>query len=133
MRVVLIALCVLAGASAAAAQGTITVIRPAGVGFSVTTGIGSRATLITHPPDPPSPFVGKARFVGLYAYVPVPVDKKDTGRPSDEDRAKQPKPAPSAYQAANAIGRDRTDSPHDSAFSNDDYFRQQEEKPREGR
>jgi hypothetical protein len=133
MRIVLIVLFWLAGAWAAAAQGTITVTRPAGTSFSVTTGIGSSATLITHPPAPPPAFTTSVPIVGLFSYVPVPTEKKDEGRPSDEDRAKQPKPAPSAYQAANAIGRDRTDSPHDSAFRKDNYFRQQEEKARAGR
>jgi hypothetical protein len=31
------------------------------------------------------------------------------------------------------IGRDRIESPHDAAFSKDNYFRQQEEKARTAR
>ena len=132
MRLLLAIITSLAAISSANAQGTISVTRPAGVGFSVTTGIGSSAKLTTHPPDPPPAFTS-VPMVGLFSYVPVPIEKKDEG-PGDKTRAppKPPSP-PSAYQAANTISRDRIESPHDAAFSNDNYFRQQEEKARAAR
>jgi hypothetical protein len=116
----------LAAIASANAQGTISVTRPASVGFRVTSGIGSSATLTTHPPAPPPDFTNKARITGLFPYVPEPVERKDEGT-GDKTREtpKQPSP-PSAYQAANSIGRDRIESPQDAAFSKDNYFRQRE-------
>jgi len=113
---------------AAHAQGTISVTRPAGVGFSVVTGIGSSATLTTHPAPPPPAFTDKARIIGLFPYVPKPGEKKDDGV-RDKDRAPVSRPPPRA-QTANMIGRDRIESPHDAAFNKDNYFRQQEERAR---
>jgi hypothetical protein len=132
MRLLLAVITSLAAISSASAQGTISVTRPAGVGFSVTTGIGSRASLTTHPPDPPPAFTS-VPMVGLFSYVPVPIEKKDE-RAGDKARAppKPPSP-PSAYQAANTISRDRIESPHDAAFNSNNYFRQQEEKARAAR
>jgi hypothetical protein len=126
MRLLFALTTLFAAISSANAQGTISVTRPAGVGFSITSGIGSSATLTTHPPDPPPAFTS-VPIVGLFSYVPVPTEKKEGGT-SDRTRAppKQSSP-PSAYQAANSIGRDRIESPHDAAFSKDNYFRQQEE------
>ena len=131
MRLLFVALASLAGIASASAQGTISVTRPAGVGFSVTTGIGSSATLTTHPPAPPPAFTNRGGIVGLFSYVPTPTGKQED-RQSDDDRARAlaPKPTPSPYQAANSIGRDRIESPHDAAFSKDNYFRQQQEKAR---
>ena len=117
--------------SAAHAQGTISVTRPAGVGFSVVTGIGSSATLTTHPAPPPPAFTDKARIVGLFPYVPTPTEKKDDSV-RDKDRVTVVRPQPAA-QTANMIGRDRIESPHDAAFSKDNYFRQQEERARTAR
>ncbi len=132
MRCLLAIVTSLAAISSASAQGTISVTRPAGVGFSVTTGIGSRATLTTHPPAPPPDFTSHP-MVGLFSYVPVPTERNEEG-PSDKSReAPKPPRLPSAYEAANSIGRDRIESPHDAAFSNDNYFRQQEEKAKAGR
>jgi len=132
MRLLLAVITSLAAISSASAQGTISVTRPAGVGFSVTTGIGSRASLTTHPPDPPPAFTS-VPMVGLFSYVPVPIEKKDE-RAGDKTRAppKPPSP-PSAYQAANTISRDRIESPHDAAFNSNNYFHQQEEKARAAR
>jgi len=132
MRLLLAVITSLAAISSASAQGTISVTRPAGVGFSVTTGIGSRASLTTHPPDPPPAFTS-VPMVGLFSYVPVPIEKKDEST-GDKTRAppKPPSP-PSAYQAANTISRDRIESPHDAAFNSNNYFRQQEEKARAAR
>ena len=134
MRLLFAAVASLAAITSANAQGTSSVTRPAGVGFSVTTGIGSSATLTTHPPAPPPAFTTSHPIVGLFSYVPAPTGKQDD-RQSDDDRARVPAPKPtqSPYQAANSIGRDRIESPHDAAFSKDNYFRQQEEKARAGR
>jgi hypothetical protein len=131
MRLLFVASASLVGIASASAQGTISVTRPAGVGFSVTTGIGSSATLTTHPPAPPPAFTNRGGIVGLFSYVPVPAEKDD----GEKDRAapKAPPQPLSPYQAANSIGRDRIESPHDAAFSKDNYFRQQEEKARAGR
>jgi hypothetical protein len=134
MRLLFVVLASLAGICSAGAQGVSSVTRPAGASFSVTTGIGSSATLTTHPPAPPPAFTTSHPIVGLFPYVPEPIRKQDD-RQSDDDRARapSPKPTPSPYQAANSIGRDRIESPHDAAFSKDNYFRQQEEKARAGR
>ncbi len=134
MRLLFVAMASFAAISSASAQGTISVTRPAGVGFSVTTGIGSGAALTTHPPAPPPAFTNRGGIVGVFSYVPEPTLRKDDGT-SDKDRAapKAPAPTPSPYQAANSIGRDRIESPHDAAFSKDNYFRQQEDKARAGR
>ena len=131
MRPLVVAIVLCAAISSARAQGTITVTRPAGVGFSVTTGIGSSATLTTHPPAPPPAFTNKARIIGLFPYVPVPAEKKDEGD-TDKDRAVPKAPSP-PVQTSNMIGRDRIESPHDAAFSKDNYFRQQEDMKRSGR
>ena len=132
MRLLFAVITSLTAISSASAQGTISVTRPAGVGFSVTTGIGSSATLTTHPPAPPTDFVSHP-MVGLYSYVPAPTGK-NAEEPSDKSReAPKPPRVPSAYEAANSIGRDRIDSPHDAAFSKDNYFSQQEEKARAAR
>jgi hypothetical protein len=133
MRLLFTAVASLAAITSANAQGISSVTRPAGIGFSVTTGIGSSATLTTHPPAPPPAFTTSHPIVGLFPYVPGP--RRQDDRQSDEDRARAsaPKPTPSPYQAANSIGRDRVESPHDAAFSKDNYFRQQEEKARAGR
>jgi len=134
MRLLFAAVASLAAISSASAQGTISVTRPAGVGFSVTTGIGSSATLTTHPPAPPPAFTNKARIIGLFPYVPEPAERKEGGTPDQYGAStKTPKPLPSRYQESNAIGRDRVESPHDAAFSKDNYFRQQEEKALGGR
>jgi hypothetical protein len=131
MRLFFIAVGSLAAISSANAQGTISVTRPAGVGFSVTTGIGSSATLTTHPAAPPPDFTFKPRITGLMPYVPDEADKRgDRSGGIDRARPRPPKPPPSPYETANAIGRDRVESPHDAAFSKDNYFRQQEEKAR---
>src|SRR3954447_14227763 len=120
LLIVIIASFAISGANA---QGTISVTRPAGVGFSVVTGIGSSATLTTHPASPPPAFNDKAPIIGLFPYVPKPIEKKDDGV-HDKDRAKVSRPPPA--QTAHMIGRDRIESPHDAAFSKDNYFRQQE-------
>ena len=134
MRLLFIAMASFAAISSASAQGTISVTRPAGAGFSVTTGIGSSATLTTHPPAPPPAFTNRGGIVGLFPYVPEPTEKKkDDGTSYDRAAPKAPAPTPSPYQAANSIGRDRIESPHDAAFSKDNYFRQQEEKANAGR
>ena len=133
MRLLFAVIASLAAIPSATAQGTITVTRPAGVGFSVTTGIGSSATLTTHPPAPPPDFTKSVPIVGLFSYVPVPTEKKDKGTGDKSAVAPKPRRVPSAYEAANSIGRDRIESPHDAAFSNDNYFRQQEENAQAGR
>jgi hypothetical protein len=79
MRLLLIVTASFAAISSANAQGTTSVTRPASVGFGVTTGIGSSATLTTHPPDPPPSFTS-VPIVGLLSYVPVPTEKKEEGR-----------------------------------------------------
>jgi hypothetical protein len=134
MRLLFVAMASFAAISSASAQGTISVTRPAGVGFSVTTGIGSSATLTTHPPALPPAFTNRGGIVGLFPYVPEPTErKKDDNTSYDRAAPKAPAPTPSPYQAANSIGRDRIESPHDAAFSKDNYFRQQEEKASAGR
>ena len=128
MRLVLILATSFVAISSASAQGTISVTRPAGAGFSVTTGIGSSASVTTHPPDPAPAFTNKARIIGLFPYVPAPTEKKEDGARDLQRPALKPPARPSAYQAANTIGRDRIDSPHDAAFSKDNYFRQQQDR-----
>ncbi len=133
MRLLFIAMVSFAAISTASAQGTISVTRPASVGFSVTTGIGSSATLTTHPPAPPPAFTSHP-IVGLFSYVPEPAEKKEGGtRDQYGAPARAQAPTRSPYQESNAIGRDRVESPHDAAFSKDNYFRQQEEKALGGR
>jgi hypothetical protein len=129
LRLLFAAFVACAANSSAMAQGTVSVTRPAGVGFSVSTGIGSSATLTTHAPDPPSDFKGKARITGLLPYVPEPAKKKDEG---DKDHAVA-KVSGAPIQTSNMIRRDRIESPHDAAFSKDNYFRQQEDARRSGR
>jgi hypothetical protein len=133
MRLLFAVIASLAAISSASAQGTNTVTRPAGVGFSVTTGIGSSATLTTHPPAPPPAFTKSVPIVGLFSYVPVPVERDDEGRGDKTREAPKPPRTPSAYEAANSIGRDRIESPHDAAFSKDNYFRQLEDSAGAGR
>jgi hypothetical protein len=132
MRLLFAVIASFAAISSAGAQGTNTVTRPAGVGFSVTTGIGSSATLTTHPPALPPAFTKSVPIVGLFSYVPVPVERNDEGRGDKTREAPKPPPPPSAYEAANSIGRDRIESPHDAAFSKDNYFRQLEDNARAG-
>jgi hypothetical protein len=133
MRLLFAVIASLAAISSARAQGPITVTRPGGVGFSVTAGIGSSATLTTHPPAPPPHFTRSVPIVGLFSYVPVPVEKNDEGTGDKSRQTPKPPRVPSAYEAANSIGRDRIESPHDAAFSKDNYFRQLEDSAPAGR
>ena len=120
----------LAFTQAAAAQGVSSVVRPAGTNFSVTTGIGSSASVTTHAPLPGTNTSNNATpIVGLFPYVPDDRRSKDKAAPGDTDleqakpAAAAPKPPPrSAYQESNAIGRERVESPHDAAFNADNVF-----------
>jgi hypothetical protein len=97
--------------AAANAQGT---NRPAGSDFSVTTGIGSSATITTHKADPGPPRGGSPIY-GLYQSLsdddPGKPDnsKLDHVRPTETGE----RPAASVPAGPNTIARDRIESPQD--------------------
>jgi len=96
------------------AQGTTSTNRPAGTDFSVTTGIGSSATVTTHKAEPGPPRGGSPIY-GLYQSLPdVGEGHKDNSKldhvkPSETGE----RPAASAPAGPNAIARDRIESPQD--------------------
>ena len=110
--VVVVALSV--ASSAANAQGTTSTNRPAGSDFSVTTGIGSSATVTTHAVEPGPPGGGSS-IGGLDQSLP----DDDRSKPDNSklDRVKPVdtgvRPAPSSSGGPNAIARDRVESPQD--------------------
>jgi hypothetical protein len=99
--------------SVANAQGTTSTNRPAGTNFSVTTGIGSSATVTTHKVEPGPP-IGGSPIYGIDQSLP---DEKEAKPDGELDRAKpadaSAQPAPSIPEGPNEIARDRIESPQD--------------------
>jgi hypothetical protein len=118
---VLVVTGILVTSATAWAQGTISVNRPLGTDFSVTTGIGSSATVTTHAPLPGPPLSGKPPVTGLYQSLPEEPEQEakvsnDTPRWSDRSATAIVSEGP------NAIARDRVESPHDAAFDENNVF-----------
>jgi hypothetical protein len=118
MRVILTQAVVVVALSAAAppanAQGTTSTNRSAGSDFSVTTGIGSSATVTTHKVEPGPPRGGSS-IDGLDQSLP----DDDQGKPNNSklDSVKPvdtgARSVPSSSGGPNAIARDRVESPQD--------------------
>ncbi len=100
--------------SIATAQATTSTNRPAGTDFSVTTGIGSSASVTTHKfgPGPPR---GGSPIYGLYQSLPDESEAKAEEGKIDQVKpaGPGPLPAPSIPDGPNAIARDRIESPQD--------------------